>query len=129
MAQAGRGGAIVTIGSVNSFAAEPGAAPYVASKSGLLGLTRAMAVDLAEHGIRVNMVAPGPIETPRNAAVFAAPAMRAMFGRLLPQRRVGAPADVAHAALFLAEDTSAFTTGSVVTVDGGMFAQILRMDE
>lgn len=122
------GGAIVTIGSVNSFAAEPAAAAYVASKHGVLGLTRAMAVDLAEHRIRVNMVAPGPITVPRNSDLFASAPLQAMFQRTLPQRRAGAASDVARAALFLAEDTATFVTGSVVTVDGGAMAQIMRVE-
>ena len=128
MAEGGHGGAIVTIGSVNSLAAEPGAAAYVASKAGLLGLTRAMAVDLAEFGIRANMVAPGPIAVPRNADLFASEAMQGTFRRLVPQRRAGTAADVAHAALFLAEDGAAYVTGTVLAVDGGTLAQILRPD-
>jgi NAD(P)-dependent dehydrogenase (short-subunit alcohol dehydrogenase family) len=125
----GGGGAIVTIGSVNSFAAEPGAAAYVASKHGVLGLTRAMAVELAAYKIRVNMAAPGPINVPRNAELFASPALQTMFARTVPMRHAGQATDVAHAALYLAEDTSGFVTGSVVTVDGGALAQIMRVDE
>ncbi len=128
MAQAG-GGAIVTIGSVNSLAAEPAAAAYVASKHGVLGLSRAMAVELAACSIRVNMVAPGPINVPRNAELFASPALQTMFARAVPMRHAGQPIDVAHAALYLAEDTSGFVTGSVVMVDGGALAQIMRVDE
>ncbi len=128
MAQGG-GGAIVTIGSVNSFAAEPGAAAYVASKHGVLGLTRAMSVDLADRGIRVNMVAPGPITVPRNAELFASPALQTMFARAVPMRHAGQAVDVAQAALYLVDDTSGFVTGSVLTVDGGALAQIMRVDE
>ncbi len=124
---AGEGGAIVTIGSVNSLAAEPEAAPYVTSKGGVLQLTRAMAVDLAQHGIRANMVAPGPIEVPRNAALFATAPLQEMFARAVPMRRAGRPEDVAVAALFLAEDSSAFVTGAVIAVDGGAMAQIMRV--
>ena len=123
----GRGGAIVTIGSVNSLAAEPDASPYVASKGGVLQLTRAMAVDLAAHGIRANMVAPGPIEVTRNADLFATAPLLAMFDRAVPMRRAGRPEDVAFAALFLAEETSGFVTGTVVVVDGGVTAQTMRV--
>jgi len=123
------GGSIVTIGSINSFAAEPAAAAYVASKHGVLGLTRAMAVDLAAVGIRVNMVAPGPITVPRNAELFASAPLQAMFGRMVPMRRAGVGHDVARAALYLAEDSGSFVTGSVVTVDGGALAQIFRVDD
>ena len=129
MRHGGRGGAIVTIGSVNSFAAEPEAAAYVASKHGVLGLTRAMATDLAAHDIRVNMIAPGPITVPRNAELFASAPLQAMFARSLPMRRAGHPEDIAHAALFLAEDDARYLTGSVVSVDGGALAQIMRVSE
>ncbi len=122
------GGSIVTIGSVNSLAAEPDAAPYVASKGGVLQLTRAMAVDLAAHNVRVNMIAPGPIEVPRNAALFASPPLQAMFARSVPMRRAGQAEDVAHAALFLSEVAAGYITGTVLTVDGGTLAQIMRVE-
>ncbi len=125
MAQGG-GGAIVAIGSVNSHAAEPEAAAYVASKHGVLGLVRAMAVDLAPRRIRVNMVAPGAITVPRNAALFASAPMRATFARVVPMGVTGAPEQVAEAALFLACDAAGYVTGSVLTVDGGMLAQLLE---
>jgi NAD(P)-dependent dehydrogenase (short-subunit alcohol dehydrogenase family) len=118
-------GRIVIVGSVNSFAAEPGAAPYVASKGAVRMLTKAMAVDLADHGITVNMIAPGPIAVPRNEAVFASAHMKRTFARLVPQRLAGRPEDVANAALFLAEDASSYITGSEIVVDGGLLAQIL----
>lgn len=121
------GGAIVTVGSVNSLAAEPDAAAYVASKGGVMQLTRAMAVDLAAHNIRVNMIAPGPIEVPRNAALFASQPLQDMFARNVPMRRAGLALDVAYAALFLAEDTSHYITGAVLPVDGGTLAQIMRV--
>ena len=125
---AGRGGAIVTIGSVNSLAAEPDAVPYVASKGGVLQLTRAMAVDLAAHGVRANMIAPGPITVPRNADLFASAPLQAMFARAVPMRRAGQAEDVARAALFLASDEAAYITGAVLAVDGGTTAQIMRVD-
>jgi NAD(P)-dependent dehydrogenase (short-subunit alcohol dehydrogenase family) len=116
------GGRIVTLGSVNSFAAEPAAAPYVASKGGVRLLTKAMAVDLARHNITVNMIAPGPIAVPRNAALFGSPAMVESFARLVPAGAAGAPADIANAAVFLCEDASRFITGTEIVVDGGTLA-------
>ena len=120
-------GAIVLVGSINSHAAEPEAAAYVASKGGVLQLTRAMAVDLAEHGIRVNMLSPGPIEVPRNAELFASPPLQRMFALNVPLRRAGTPDEVAAAALFLAEDSSTYVTGIALPVDGGMLAQAFRV--
>jgi NAD(P)-dependent dehydrogenase (short-subunit alcohol dehydrogenase family) len=120
------GGAIVTIGSVNGPMAEPGAAQYVASKGGVAALTRAMAVDLGPHRIRANMIAPGPITVPRNAALFSSPALVRTFAHHLPAGGPGRAGDIAAAALFLASDESAFVNGSVLTVDGGLSAQILK---
>jgi NAD(P)-dependent dehydrogenase (short-subunit alcohol dehydrogenase family) len=77
----GKGGRIITIGSINSFAAEPEASPYVASKGGVRMLTKAMAVDLARHGITVNMIAPGAITVPRNADLFSTRNMLRAFAR------------------------------------------------
>jgi NAD(P)-dependent dehydrogenase (short-subunit alcohol dehydrogenase family) len=120
------GGAIVALGSVNSCAAEPETAPYVASKHGVLGLVRAMAVDLARAGIRVNMIAPGPITVPRNAALFGSAALRTTFARMIPMGAPGQPDQIAHAAVYLASHEAGYVTGSVLTVDGGMVAQLLE---
>ena len=123
------GGRIVTIGSVNSFAAEPTAAPYVASKGGVRLLTKAMAVDLARHGITVNMIAPGPIAVPRNAEAFAAPPMVRSFARLVPAGAAGGPADIANAAVFLCEEASRYVTGTEIVVDGGTLALLMPGEE
>lgn len=117
-------GRIVLIGSVNSFAAEPEAAPYVAAKGGVRLLTRAAAVDLAGYGITVNMIAPGPITTPANRETFNTQETRDIFARALPVGKAGEPRDIAAAALFLASPESYFITGTDIVVDGGMFAQI-----
>jgi NAD(P)-dependent dehydrogenase (short-subunit alcohol dehydrogenase family) len=119
------GGRIVTIGSVNSFAAEPTAAPYVASKGGVRLLTKAMAVDLARHRITVNMIAPGPIAVPRNADIFASPPLVRSFARLVPAGGAGGPADIANAAVFLCEDASRYVTGTEIVVDGGTLALLM----
>jgi len=123
------GGRIVTIGSVNAFAAEPTAAPYVASKGGVRLLTKAMAVDLARHGITVNMIAPGPIAVPRNAEAFAGPPMRRSFARLVPAGAAGGPADIANAAVFLCEEASGYVTGTEIVVDGGTLALLMPGEE
>ena len=80
-------GRLVMIGSVNSLVAEPEAAPYVAAKTGLLGLVRAMAVDLGVHGITANLIAPGPILVERNRALFEAEPLRAGLAQRRPARR------------------------------------------
>jgi NAD(P)-dependent dehydrogenase (short-subunit alcohol dehydrogenase family) len=122
MVASGLAGRIVTFGSVNSFAAEPDAVPYVASKGGVRMLTKAMAVALAPHGIAVNMVAPGPITVPRNAAMFGDDSFVRHLGRVVPMARTGTPDEVAHAALFLADPATGYVTGSELVVDGGMLA-------
>lgn len=120
-------GRIVTMGSLNAFAAEPEAVPYVASKGGIRLLSKAMAVDLARHGIAVNMIAPGPITVPRNTELFAQPELVSLFAQCIPWGRPGAPEDVAKAALFFADPALAFVTGAELAVDGGTLAQVLAL--
>ncbi len=122
MVAAGVAGRIVTFGSVNSFAAEPDAVPYVASKGGVRMLTKAMAVALAPHGIAVNMVAPGPITVPRNAALFGADGFVRHLERVVPMARTGTRDEVASAALFLADPATGYVTGTELVIDGGMLA-------
>ena len=112
-------GRIINMGSVDSFASEPNAAPYAASKGGLWLLTRAMAVDLAPHGIAVNMIAPGPIRVERTAQRADDPEIQSHRQRVIPMGAYGTPADVAAAALYLASDECRYVTGSSITVDGG----------
>jgi NAD(P)-dependent dehydrogenase (short-subunit alcohol dehydrogenase family) len=128
MISSGRGGSIVTVGSVNSLAAERGALPYVASKGGIALLTRAMAVDLARHAIRVNMIAPGPVEVPRNRDLFSTAAFRRGLAETVPVGRSADPADVANAAVYLAEPGSRMVTGTTLLVDGGLMAQLPAFD-
>ncbi len=127
MIATGTKGRLVTMGSVNAFAAEPEAAPYVASKGGIRLLTKAMAVDLARHGIAANMVAPGPIHVPRNKTLFQQPELVALFAQSIPAGRAGLAEDVARAALFLADPNLDFVTGAELAVDGGTMAQVLAL--
>ncbi len=113
-----RGGSIINIVSVLALRVTAQLAPYAASKAGLLHLTRALALEWARHGIRVNALAPGYIETEMNREFFASPAGEAMVTRI-PQRRLGTPEDLDGALLLLASEASRYMTGSAVVVDGG----------
>ena len=122
MAKAG-GGAIVNMSSVNGVTAIPNIASYNASKGGIDQLTRAMALALADRGIRVNAVAPGTIATElaQKAVLGSAEAKERILART-PLRRLGDPAEVAQVCAFLASDAASYITGEVVYVDGGRLA-------
>jgi NAD(P)-dependent dehydrogenase (short-subunit alcohol dehydrogenase family) len=119
MVRAGVRGKIVNISSNSQVMATPHAAHYAASKGGLASLTRTMALELAPHGINVNLVCPGPTLTDMNRAAFADPAYRAARERTIPWGRLGEPADIVGAVAFLASDQSDFITGAALFVDGG----------
>ena len=112
-----RPGSIVNISSIAGLSAN-GSPHYAASKAAVLGLTRACARELGPHGIRVNAICPGVIETPMTAEVpeFALKALLAAT----PLRRKGLPDDIANAALYLASDESAFVTGQWLSPNGGL---------
>jgi NAD(P)-dependent dehydrogenase (short-subunit alcohol dehydrogenase family) len=113
------GGSIVNITSVAGVVPVYEAAHYGASKAAIRHLTMSLAVGLAEHGIRVNAVQPGTVLSPMNADALADPAVMAERIRLIPLGRVGDPADVAAAVLFLASDAAGYITGVSLPVDGG----------
>jgi len=115
-------GRIVNIGSVQSFmhVRTPSSPAYTASKHGVLGFTRALAAELGKHGVRVNAIGPGLIETPLNASVRANdPELMKIFMDHTPLGRAGKPEDIVGPAIFLASDLSAYVTGSIVMADGG----------
>jgi NAD(P)-dependent dehydrogenase (short-subunit alcohol dehydrogenase family) len=114
------GGSIVHIGSALGVAAAPFFSPYVASKGGLDALARAAAVELVPDGIRVNVVAPGTIDTEIDAGVSEF--RRNMLRHRIPVGRAGHVDDVAAACLYLASDDSRYVTGSTLAVDGGWTA-------
>jgi 2-keto-3-deoxy-L-fuconate dehydrogenase len=119
-------GSIVTVASQLALAGGRGNAVYVASKGAVVSLTRAVALDHAEDGIRANALLPGAIDTPMLRASLerqsqpAAARERSLARH--PMRRFGHPEEVARAALFLASDDSSFTTGALIPVDGGWLA-------
>jgi len=115
-------GSIVNIASVSGIKGNKGRVAYGASKGGVITMTQVMAVELASRGVRVNAIAPGPIETPLVQEVHT-PEVRAAWHATVPQRRYGAPADVAAAALFLIDARkSGYVTGQTICVDGGFTA-------
>jgi len=116
-------GSIVNIGSIEGMGANPLHAAYCASKAGLNGLTRAIAVDLGKDGIRCNAIAPGWIETEMSAEfIKSLPNQQGLVDRLMalhPAGRLGTPVDIGNFAVWLASDLSSFVTGQVYIVDGG----------
>lgn len=120
MAQRGAG-SIVNLASVHARVTSAGNAPYVASKGGVVALTRAMALEGAPHRIRVNCILPGPIETPMLMENWGdLPGDQHPLVPRVPLRRLGRPDEIAQVALFLASEASSYMTGSDVLVDGGM---------
>jgi NAD(P)-dependent dehydrogenase (short-subunit alcohol dehydrogenase family) len=120
MVQAGTAGAIVNMSSVNGMQAIPQIASYNASKGGIDNLTRAMALALADHGIRVNAVAPGTVATDlAHAAVLGSEEARQRILSRTPMRRLGEPTEVAEVVAFLLSDAASYMTGEIVYVDGG----------
>jgi 3-oxoacyl-(acyl-carrier-protein) reductase len=115
----GRGfGRIVNISSIIGETGNVGQANYAASKSGLFGLTKSLALETARRGITVNCVAPGFIDTEMVAAVPKEALDRVIAN--IPMRRLGRPDEIAHAVRFLLQDQAAYITGSVISVNGGM---------
>jgi 3-oxoacyl-[acyl-carrier protein] reductase len=112
-------GRIVNIASTESIVATAGLAAYSASKAGVTGLTRSMAVELGRHGITVNCICPGPIDTGMTAGI-PEEAKEAYARRKVPLRRYGDPEEVAHMTLSLCLPAASFTNGSTLVVDGGM---------
>lgn len=121
--KASGGGAIVHMSSVNGVMAIPEIASYNVSKGGINQLTRAMALALADDGIRVNAVAPGTIATElARKAVLTSDAARTKILSRTPMKRLGEPEEVARTVAFLASDASSYITGEILTVDGGRMA-------
>jgi NAD(P)-dependent dehydrogenase (short-subunit alcohol dehydrogenase family) len=119
----GRGGAIVHVTSQMGHVGASGRSVYCAAKHALEGLTKATAVELAPHGIRVNAVAPTFVETPMTKPFLAPPGARDAIVARIPLGRLGTPAEVAEAVAFAASPASSLMTGASLVVDGGWTAQ------
>jgi NAD(P)-dependent dehydrogenase (short-subunit alcohol dehydrogenase family) len=124
------GGAIVNVASAQATASQQNVVAYTASKGAIVAMTRAMAVDHAGDGIRVNSVSPGSVDTPmlrqsaRDVSAEDPDAVIAQWGAMHPIGRVGQPAEIADAILFLASPLSSFVTGAELRVDGGVLASV-----
>lgn len=124
MVARGRGGKVINIGSLTSAAARATVAPYAAAKGGLLMLTRTMAVEWAAFDIQANAIGPGYIATEMNQALLDDAAFDGWVRRRAPAGRWGTPEDLVGTVVFLASDASAYVSGQIIYVDGGMLAAL-----
>ena len=115
-----RFGRIVSITSVVGATGNPGQANYAASKAGLVGMSKALAQELASRGITVNCIAPGLIKTDFARALWEDPARIEAANKSVPLRRIGEPHEIAGAVVFLASEASSFMTGQTIVLDGGV---------
>jgi len=119
-----RRGAVLVTSSTNGFLAEPDSSAYDISKGALVMLTRTLALSLAPHGIRVNAIAPGLLDTPLSSAwLESRPGVRKRYEGNIPLKRFGTPEDCAAAAVFLCSEAAAYLTGEILVVDGGLTIQ------
>ncbi len=119
----GKGGAIVNIGSVNSFLGFPTGSAYVTSKHGLVGLTSSVSAELASQGIRVNLLCPGVVDTPMHQRLRGIIGDEIYDQGLLPKvhmQRAGQPEEIAKSIYFLCSDAASYITGTTLTPDGGL---------
>jgi len=114
-----RGGRVICVGSVVGQSGNAGQANYAASKAGLIGFVKSVALEVASRGITANVVTPGLIETEMTRAMTGE--ARDEWAAKIPLRRLGTPADVASAVCFLASDEASYITGQVLAVNGGMY--------
>lgn len=114
------GGAIINNASVSGMFGDYGMAPYAAAKGGVINLTRNMALDFAEAGIRVNCICPGAIDTPLFKGIKDEKALCDGFVKAVPMKRLGDPSEIGKVVAFLASDAASYVTGLIMPVDGGL---------
>jgi NAD(P)-dependent dehydrogenase (short-subunit alcohol dehydrogenase family) len=119
---AGGGGVIINNASIMAIAGVPGADAYTAAKGGVVALTRALAVEWAPRGIRVNCICPGTIATPMVGSLVDDPDGRTRLGDATPMKRIGISDEIAHVAVFLASSEASYVNGVILPVDGGWSA-------
>ncbi len=119
---AGGGGTIVNTSSAAGLMGFPGMAAYVASKHGVIGLTKTAALEHARDGIRINAVCPGGVRTPMLEAFAGSEAALEAMGQTAPMRRLASPEEIAAAIVWLCSDAASFVTGTAMSVDGGVMA-------
>jgi 3-oxoacyl-[acyl-carrier protein] reductase len=124
-----KSGVVVNMSSKNGLDGEFGYAHYNASKGGVIMLTKTMALELAQYGIRVNAVCPGYIQTPMSASIDSPEFTKAFVERYIPMNRPGTPQEIAPLFLFLASEESSFITGQIIVADGGQLAGQKAADE
>jgi len=117
-------GRIINTASVMANGTDYGLSAYCASKAGVVGLTRTLALELGKHGVTANAILPGAIRTGMTAVNFADPHIAQVWAKKSVLRRLGEPIDVARVALFLASDDAAFVTGQTIAADGGLTLRI-----
>ena len=118
----GKGGKIINLSSVAGLMGVPNRAAYVASKHGVVGLTKEMSMELADKNIQVNAIAPGVVETAMTAGYFDNPAIVASLKKAHPAGRWAQPEEIARLMLFLASEDAEFMTGATIPIDGGFVA-------
>jgi NAD(P)-dependent dehydrogenase (short-subunit alcohol dehydrogenase family) len=117
-----RSGSVVIIGSINSFGGQPGRMHYTASKHAVVGIVKNLAIEWGHHNIRVNGIAPGPVDTPLLRRNVPATFMSDVFDDRIPLGRLARSEEIASASLMLLSDAASFVNGAMLVVDGGMTA-------
>ena len=118
------GGAIINMSSVFGMVGFPDASVYIASKSGVVGLTKSAALENAQAGIRINAICPGVVRTPLvDSLIEDDPQVESQLSGLHPMGRMGTPEEIAEAVVWLSSDAASFVTGHTMIIDGGVFAQ------